>query len=65
MKNMFKVIVNMDKCTGCGVCNSVCPSDVYQPPVDGKTVIANPANCIGCRACESQCPENAITIEDE
>lgn len=61
----FKVIVNMEKCTGCGVCASVCPSDVYGPVTDGKTVIAKPNECIGCRACESQCPDQAIEIKEE
>jgi NAD-dependent dihydropyrimidine dehydrogenase PreA subunit len=60
----FKVNVNFDKCTGCGVCNSVCPADVYGPVKDGKTQVAKPGECIGCRACESQCPENAIQIEE-
>jgi NAD-dependent dihydropyrimidine dehydrogenase PreA subunit len=60
----FKVIVDFDKCTGCGVCGSVCPADVYGAVTDGKTVVADEGSCIGCRACESQCPENAITIED-
>jgi len=54
--------VNFDKCTGCGVCSSVCPADVYGPIKNGKTTVQKPNDCIGCQACSSQCPEGAIEI---
>ena len=62
---MFKVIIDFDKCTGCGGCQSVCPADVYGDVTNGKIVVAAADNCIGCRACESQCPETAIVIEED
>ncbi len=61
----YKVIVNFEKCTGCGECVSVCPSEVYEGPVNGKTVVAKEDDCIGCRACESGCPEGAIEIQEK
>lgn len=60
----FKIIVDFDACTGCGECVSVCPSECYDDPVDGKTVVAREDDCVGCQACVSACPEEAITIED-
>ncbi len=59
----FKVIVNFDCCTGCGSCVEVCPSEVYDDPVDGKVVVARPEDCIGCEACVSACPDECIEIE--
>lgn len=58
---MPKVIVDAEKCTGCGTCVSVCPVGVYEL-VEGKAKPTNPDACIGCRACETNCPTNAISI---
>jgi NAD-dependent dihydropyrimidine dehydrogenase PreA subunit len=60
---MPKVIVDKEKCTGCGTCVENCPVDVYEIKNE-KAVPVNEDACIGCRLCESQCPEGAITIED-
>ncbi len=60
----YKIVINFDGCTGCGECNAVCPSECFDDPVEGKTVIAREDECIGCRSCESACPEAVITIED-
>jgi 2-oxoglutarate ferredoxin oxidoreductase subunit delta len=66
-----KVTVDLDKCSGAGVCKSVCPMDVYDlvemPMYDNETK-ADPArmeDCIMCMACVSSCPEQAITVEEE
>ncbi|HHF09855.1 MAG TPA: 4Fe-4S dicluster domain-containing protein [Methanomicrobia archaeon] len=60
---MPKVIVDKEKCTGCGTCAENCPVDVYEIKNE-KAVPVNEDACIACRLCESQCPEGAITIED-
>jgi NAD-dependent dihydropyrimidine dehydrogenase PreA subunit len=59
---MTKIIVDMDKCSGCGTCVDVCPTSVYELKGD-KTSVVNPDECIECMACEDQCPEGAIKIE--
>ena len=61
----FKIVIDMEKCTGCGSCASVCPTECYGEVVDGKITVVAEDECIGCRACESQCDEEAIVIEDE
>lgn len=52
--------VNREKCTGCGLCVSVCPVRVFQI-AEMKSKVINMENCEGCKACFYQCPENAIS----
>ncbi|MEM0488379.1 MAG: 4Fe-4S binding protein [Candidatus Bathyarchaeia archaeon] len=61
---MVKIIVNKDKCTGCGTCVDTCPVGVYELK-DGKSVPVNVGECLVCRACEAQCPEGAIQVIEE
>jgi len=61
----FVVKVDFNKCTGCNECFNVCPSEVFDEPVDGKTVVARQEDCVGCQACVSACPEEAIEVIEE
>jgi 2-oxoglutarate ferredoxin oxidoreductase subunit delta len=67
---MPKVMVDLEKCSGAGVCKSVCPMDVYdlvEMPEYNNDTKADPArmeDCIMCMACVSGCPEQAITVEE-
>jgi Fe-S-cluster-containing hydrogenase component 2 len=45
------------KCTGCGTCLDVCPTEAIKM-IDGRAVIT--LDCIGCGACPRVCPEGAI-----
>jgi NAD-dependent dihydropyrimidine dehydrogenase PreA subunit len=58
---MVKIVVDNDKCTGCGTCVDTCPVAVFEVK-DGKSVPVKPEECLVCRACEVQCPENAIQV---
>lgn len=52
---------DMDKCTQCGVCASLCPMGSINP--------ANAAEvtgiCIKCHSCVKNCPEGAKSFDDE
>ncbi|MHA1783834.1 MAG: ATP-binding protein [Candidatus Helarchaeota archaeon] len=61
---MSKIVVDLDKCTGCGTCVDVCPSGVYELKGDKTSVVAED-ECIECLACQDQCPENAITVNTD
>lgn len=61
---MWNVLVNKEKCTGCGECVDSCPGEVYEL-IDGKADAINTDECHGCHTCEEVCPEEAITIEDQ
>ncbi len=58
---MPRVIVDQNKCIGCGTCIKVCPAGVYKI-VQGKAHVVNPDACLVCRACITHCPVNAITL---
>jgi NAD-dependent dihydropyrimidine dehydrogenase PreA subunit len=58
---MVKIIVDINKCTGCETCVNTCPVCVYEMK-DGKSVPVNISECLVCRACEAQCPEGAIQV---
>lgn len=67
--------VNTDKCTGCAVCVSICPKDLFRlyprarrielscKAVDKSSVVRSTCmvGCTTCRKCVSKCPANAIT----
>ncbi len=53
--------VDEEKCTGCGSCVEVCPTEAISLE-DGKAVI-NEDECVECGVCAEECPEGAISIE--
>jgi len=52
-------VVDSEKCTGCGVCEDVCPASAIE--VNEQAVINTDA-CTGCAVCVSECPNEAIII---
>ena len=58
---MVKIVVDSQKCTGCGTCKDTCPVGVYEIK-DNKSVAIKAEECLVCRACEVQCPETAIQV---
>lgn len=61
---MVKIVVDNDKCTGCGTCVETCPVEVFEMK-DGKSVPVKVEECLVCRACEAQCPESAIQVIEQ
>ena len=60
----MNIVVDHDKCTGCGECISVCPEEVYDLNDDGKSEPVNMENCSVCCSCVEACPEGAITVDE-
>ena len=59
-------IFDMHKCTGCGLCDSICPADaIYmQTAEDSDTpYLKYPEECWHCGSCRQDCPDEAIEIE--
>jgi electron transfer flavoprotein alpha subunit len=55
------VIVNGEKCVGCGICETTCPFGAVSLK-DGKAVISSA--CTECGACIDVCPVKAIKREE-
>ena len=60
----LKISIIAEDCTGCTLCDWVCPVDCFESvsdPSKGKVfVMAKPSNCVECAACIVQCPTNAV-----
>lgn len=56
-------VVYESKCTGCGLCEKICPSGAIQI-VNNKSVI-NGLKCIGCASCIAVCLFGAIDVNWE
>jgi len=60
---MYSIVIDETKCTVCGECVSICPSEIYKLE-DGKIVVGNTADCSNCQSCVSVCEPQAITITE-
>ncbi len=62
------IVVDIERCKGCGVCVPSCPTNVIElaEDVNGKGYhyahMANPDDCIGCANCAMVCPDAVITV---
>jgi ferredoxin len=53
--------VDPNRCIGCTICGSVCPTVAIS--VVNRKAVVDYSRCTGCRACFERCPEDAITME--
>ena len=63
------VIIDLDKCSGCRMCATFCPTGALYKYTDEANpedtgIEHSPADCVKCRCCEDVCPQKAITISD-
>ena len=61
---MAEVIIDKEKCIGCGACVNTCPQNVFEMNDENKAEAPRAKDCIACRACEGACPVGAITIKE-
>ncbi len=54
--------LQIDKCTGCGVCVDVCPHAVFVVE-NRKAEIFAPDQCMECGACQENCAAGAIQVQ--
>jgi ferredoxin len=60
-----RVTFESERCTMCGLCAAVCPTEAIRFDQDAVTAtldLVRPA-CIGCDHCATICPERALSVE--
>jgi NAD-dependent dihydropyrimidine dehydrogenase PreA subunit len=55
-------LVSAERCTGCNICVSVCPTNVFDAVEDSPPVIARQGDCQTCFMCELYCPVDALYV---
>lgn len=65
------VLIDRERCKGCGLCIAFCPEDVLGYSAEynksGYNVVytKEPERCIGCAFCAQTCPDIAIEVYRE
>ncbi len=55
--SIYRIRIDIDKCTQCGVCIKVCPLEAAKGRVAGNRL---PADCFSCARCLNVCPVDVI-----
>jgi heterodisulfide reductase subunit A len=56
-----RATIDQDKCSGCRICNNLCPFNAILFHEDKMVSEVNPALCQGCGTCVAGCPAGAIS----
>jgi 2-oxoglutarate ferredoxin oxidoreductase subunit delta len=62
------VVVDIERCKGCGVCVASCPCNVLDLSANVNSkgynylMMANPDACTGCASCGLICPDSCIVV---
>ncbi len=57
----IRASINEDQCSGCRICNNLCPYGAIDFIEDAGVSRVNPALCKGCGTCVAACPSQVIT----
>lgn len=54
-------VLDVTRCTGCGDCTVVCPTDCLAMRWN-QPVLDRPRACVSCVLCVEVCPEDALAL---
>jgi ferredoxin len=54
--------MNEEKCTQCGACIAVCPTDALSLDLETRLVTFDPEECVACELCVPVCPPRAMEV---
>jgi heterodisulfide reductase subunit A len=57
----IKAYIAEEQCSGCRICNNLCPFNAILFHADRAVSEINPALCQGCGTCVAACPAGAIS----
>ena len=57
----YRAEVDESRCSGCRICNDLCPYNAITFLADRAVVEINPALCQGCGTCVAACPAGALS----
>jgi len=57
------VKIDLDKCEGCGACESECPTEALKLNEETNKISVDPDKCADCGACVDVCPTNALSLD--
>jgi len=59
-----EIIVDKEKCIGCGKCYDKCPKGprIWKEDADGKYYAYDLSDCHNCKICVGVCPNGAIKV---
>jgi len=64
MDNWALPTINLERCTGCGLCVEYCPAHAVELVAERPAITAV-ERCSYCGACEEMCPSGAIALAYE
>lgn len=56
----MSILIDREKCIGCGSCREVCPGTLIKLDSERKAYIKYPRSCWGCTSCLKECPVYAV-----
>ena len=56
----MSIIIDKQKCIGCGKCAIVCPGSLIKQDENKKAYVKYPKNCWGCTSCIKECSVQAV-----